>query len=172
MDCSQLQDASIKPLCRVCSQKLKLFWPCGAFFGFSEYTHLIGTTTDFSEWVYSLSPKNGSQGRTHSMKSVVVSVKWVYSSTDCFYDFVFSYIFIFLLKCFSNGPPSMLWLNSCYILESIRLRYLNLKIKILINNLYSIYTLARGRGTGIVDKEEKFICKFSRSQQHTTPMAS
>ena len=38
VDCSQSQDASIKPLCRVCSQKLKLLWPCGAFFGFSEYS--------------------------------------------------------------------------------------------------------------------------------------
>ena len=38
VDCSQSQDASIKPLCRVCLQKLKLLWPCGAFFGFSEYS--------------------------------------------------------------------------------------------------------------------------------------
>ena len=31
MDCSQLQDASIKPLCRVCSQKLKFLWPFVSF---------------------------------------------------------------------------------------------------------------------------------------------
>ena len=37
VDCSQSQDASIKPLCRVCSQKLKLLWSCVAFIGLSEY---------------------------------------------------------------------------------------------------------------------------------------
>ena len=37
VDCSQSQDASIKPLCRVCSQKLKFLWPIVTFFGFSEY---------------------------------------------------------------------------------------------------------------------------------------
>ena len=37
VDCSQLQDASIKPLCRVCSQKLKFLWPTVAFFELSEY---------------------------------------------------------------------------------------------------------------------------------------
>jgi hypothetical protein len=36
VDCSQLQDVSIKPLCRVCSQKLKFLWSTVAFFGFSE----------------------------------------------------------------------------------------------------------------------------------------
>ena len=35
--CSQLQDASIKPLCTVCSQKLKFLWPTVAFFELSEY---------------------------------------------------------------------------------------------------------------------------------------
>ena len=37
VDCSQSQDASIKPLCRVCSQKLKFLWPTVAFFEPSEY---------------------------------------------------------------------------------------------------------------------------------------
>ena len=37
VDCSQLRDASIKPLCRVCSQKLKFLWPTVAFFELSEY---------------------------------------------------------------------------------------------------------------------------------------
>jgi hypothetical protein len=35
--CSQLQDASIKPLCRVCSQKIKFLRPTVAFFELSEY---------------------------------------------------------------------------------------------------------------------------------------
>ena len=39
VECSQSQDASIKPLCRVCSQKLKLLWPCVTFFELSEYTY-------------------------------------------------------------------------------------------------------------------------------------
>jgi hypothetical protein len=34
----QLQDASIKPLCRVCSQKLKFLWPIVTFFELSEYS--------------------------------------------------------------------------------------------------------------------------------------
>ena len=37
VDCSQLQDASIKPLCRVCSQKLKFLWPIVSFIEVSEY---------------------------------------------------------------------------------------------------------------------------------------
>jgi hypothetical protein len=37
-DCSQLQDASIKPLCRVCSQKQKFLWPCVWFIEVSEYS--------------------------------------------------------------------------------------------------------------------------------------
>ena len=47
VDCSQSQDASIKPLCRVCSQKLKFLWPTVAFFGFSEYNRYV----DCSMWL-------------------------------------------------------------------------------------------------------------------------
>jgi hypothetical protein len=35
VDCSQSQDAPIKPLCMVCSQKLKPLWPCVNFFELS-----------------------------------------------------------------------------------------------------------------------------------------
>ena len=46
VDCSQLQDASIKPLCRVCSQKLKFLWPIVTFFELSEYSVLVGQDPD------------------------------------------------------------------------------------------------------------------------------
>jgi hypothetical protein len=39
VDCSQSQ-GSIKPLCRVCSQKLNFSWPTVAFFELSEYSSI------------------------------------------------------------------------------------------------------------------------------------
>ena len=49
VDCSQSQDASIKPLCRVCSQKLQLLWPNALSRSFLR-----------SQWVWS--PHIGSRG--------------------------------------------------------------------------------------------------------------
>jgi hypothetical protein len=54
MDCSQLQDASIEPLCRVCSQKLKFLWPCVSFIGVSEYWALLGSRAEFSKFSASI----------------------------------------------------------------------------------------------------------------------
>ena len=42
VDCCQLQDASIKPLCQVCSQKLKFLWPIVSFIEVSEYSTPFG----------------------------------------------------------------------------------------------------------------------------------
>ena len=51
VDCSHLQDASIKPLCRFCSQKLNFLWPCVSFIEVSEYSTLCRLSHGWNFWL-------------------------------------------------------------------------------------------------------------------------
>ena len=90
VDCSQLQDASIKPLCRVCSQKLKFLWPTVAFFELSEYTEIYLSYDITRETVNSEKAWRGLDPEMHDPMSAV-GKRWTCS---CVYSTVRSLLCI------------------------------------------------------------------------------